>query len=114
MAYHDACHLSNGQNVRVEPRKLLQQIPGIELKPIRNAEHCCGSAGTYNIEQPEIAAELGLSKAKNIVETEADYLVTGNIGCIVQIQKHLESLGSNCRVMHLVEFLVHFLEESES
>ena len=113
VAYHDACHLSNGQNVRSEPRRLLRSLPNVELIELPGAEICCGSAGTYNIEQPEIASELGVKKAKTVIETEADVLVTGNIGCIVQIQNHLNSLGSRIRVMHLVEFLAQQVEEMQ-
>lgn len=109
VAYHDACHLSNGQNVRNEPRQLIRSLPQVELCELPGPEICCGSAGTYNIEQPEIAGNLGTKKAKAVIGTDADILVTGNIGCIVQIQNHLKSLGSSIRVMHLVEFLVERL-----
>jgi glycolate oxidase iron-sulfur subunit len=105
VAYHDACHLSHGQHVRSQPRALLQSIPGIELLGINNTEMCCGSAGTFNIDQPEIANQLGQSKAQAIADSGAEFLVTGNIGCIVQIQNHLQKLGSPIKVMHLVEFL---------
>lgn len=105
VAYHDACHLSNGQHVRSEPRELLRSVPGVELCELGSAEVCCGSAGTYNIEQPDIAKELGRKKANAVQATSAEILVTGNIGCIVQIQNHLKAIGSSTRVMHLVDFL---------
>ncbi|MDG2469352.1 MAG: (Fe-S)-binding protein, partial [Pirellulaceae bacterium] len=78
---------------------------GIELLRINNTEMCCGSAGTFNIDQPEIANQLGQSKAQAIADSGAEFLVTGNFGCIVQIQNHLQKLGSPIKVMHLVEFL---------
>ena len=109
VAYHDACHLSNGQNITSQPRKLLKSIPNLELAEIPNSETCCGSAGTYNIDQPIIAGGLGEKKAKAVISTNAEYLVTGNIGCIVQIQNHLRALGSSIKVMHLVEFLAKYM-----
>ena len=105
VAYHDACHLSNGQNVTSQPRRLLKAIANLELVEIPNSEICCGSAGTYNIDQPMIAGGLGKKKAAAVISTDAKYLVTGNIGCIVQIRNHLKALGSDIKVLHLVEFL---------
>ena len=105
VAYQDACHLSNGQNVREAPRSLLKAIREVELCELPGGETCCGSAGTYNIEQPDIAGQLGQKKAEAVIATGAEVLVTGNIGCLVQLQNHLKTLGSKIRVMHLVEFL---------
>lgn len=105
VAYHDACHLSNGQGVRSEPRRLLKMIPGVELTELRDAHLCCGSAGTYNIDQPEIAASLGEQKAKSILETDADMLASGNIGCLTQVQMHLRKLGSEVTVRHTIQIL---------
>lgn len=90
VAYHDACHLSHAQGVRAEPREMLRSIGNIELVPIRDGDICCGSAGTYNIEQPEIAKRLGIAKARAVEATEADMVVTGNIGCMMQLQSHLQ------------------------
>jgi glycolate oxidase iron-sulfur subunit len=89
IAMHDACHLCHAQQVREEPRRLLRAIEGLEVLELGDGERCCGSAGTYNIEQPEIAAELGRMKANVIRETECDAVVSGNIGCIVQVRRHL-------------------------
>ena len=105
MAYHDACHLAHAQGVRAEPRKLLLSIPGLELVEIPEGELCCGSAGTYNLEQPEIAAALGERKAKNILSTKAQMVATGNIGCFTQIQTHLKRLGRELPVLHTLEVL---------
>jgi glycolate oxidase iron-sulfur subunit len=92
IAYHDACHLANAQDVRDEPRELLRAIPGVTLFEIADAHLCCGSAGTYNIDQPEIAASLGLQKARSVIATGADVVATGNIGCQVQLQTNLQVL----------------------
>ena len=89
VAYQDACHLAHGQNVRRQPRRLLEQIPGVTIRELADPEICCGSAGTYNLDHPAIAAELGRRKAAAIVATGADYVATGNIGCLTQLQTHL-------------------------
>ena len=105
VAYHDACHLAHAQQVRAEPRQLLQSIPGLELLEIPEGELCCGSAGTYNLEQPQIAAILGERKARHILATGAELVVTGNIGCFTQIQSHLRKLGREIPVLHTLELL---------
>jgi glycolate oxidase iron-sulfur subunit len=89
VAYHDACHLAHSQGIRVEPRRLLRSIEGVELCELNDGERCCGSAGTYNIDQPAIAAELGRQKAAAVMRTECDIVATGNIGCMVQMRSHL-------------------------
>ena len=80
-------------------------VDNVELVEIRDREICCGSAGTYNIDQPEIAAELGKRKANNIIETDCQIVAMGNIGCMVQIQNHLQELKSDLRVKHTFEIL---------
>jgi glycolate oxidase iron-sulfur subunit len=105
LAYHDACHLANAQNVRLQPRALLRSIPGVELCELGDDGFCCGSAGTYNLDQPQIAAALGQRKAQAILATGADAVVTGNIGCLVQLQAHLLKLGSSVRVRHTMQVL---------
>ncbi|NNC88708.1 MAG: 4Fe-4S dicluster domain-containing protein [Akkermansiaceae bacterium] len=105
VAYHDACHLSNGQGVRAEPRRLLKRIPGLELVEIRHGHLCCGSAGTYNIDQPDIAASLGRKKAEAVVATGAPVVASGNIGCTTQLQAHLLRLGADVAVRHTVQIL---------
>lgn len=102
VAYHDACHLSHAQGVRTAPRALLQQIPGLELCEVPDGEICCGSAGTYNLDQPEIAASLGRKKAEAIAQTQASWLTAGNIGCLTQISTHLRSIAPNVRVVHKI------------
>ena len=105
IAYHDACHLANAQNVRVEPRNLLRSIPGVNVCELSDSELCCGSAGTYNLDQPEIAASLGQQKARAIMATGAELVATGNIGCLIQIQMHLAKLGSPIRARHTMQVL---------
>lgn len=105
VAYHDACHLSNAQNVRRQPRELLKAVPGLQLVEITDAHLCCGSAGSYNMDQPEIAASLGEQKAKNIIATGADVVATGNIGCMTQVALHLKKCGSPIQVKHTMQVL---------
>ncbi len=105
IAYHDACHLAHAQRVRIPPRKLLQLIPGVELIDVVEADMCCGSAGTYNIDQPELAGQLGERKAKNLLATKCDMVALGNIGCQVQIEQHLAKLDSPVPVLHTIQIL---------
>ena len=101
VAYHDACHLAHAQGVREAPRRLLQAA-GLEVLEPREWELCCGSAGTYNLFQPEIAEALGKRKAENLKATGADLVATGNIGCLTQIQAYLD-----LPVLHTAELLAH-------
>ena len=105
VAYHDACHLANAQGVRSQPRKLLESIPGIEVVEIPEGHMCCGSAGTYNVDQPEIAQKLGEQKVAHILSVKPDLIATGNIGCMTQIAGSLASVGSRIPVRHTVEIL---------
>jgi len=100
VAYHDACHLSHGQGIRSAPRRLLRQIGNLALVDIADEEMCCGSAGLYNLEHPETAAELGRRKAAAINTLRPDLVVTGNIGCLTQIARHLA-----LPIHHTVELL---------
>ena len=105
IAYHDACHLSNAQGIRAQPRALLTGIPGLELKEIAEAELCCGSAGIYNVLNPEPAAELGDRKAANVLATGAELLVTANPGCLMQVAAALRRNGGHIALAHTVEVL---------
>ena len=104
VAYHDACHLAHAQGVREAPRRLLQAA-GLEVLEPREWELCCGSAGTYNLFQPEIAEALGKRKAENLKATGADLVATGNIGCLTQIQAYLD-----LPVLHTAELLALLYE----
>jgi glycolate oxidase iron-sulfur subunit len=105
VAYHDACHLANAQGVREQPRQILSRVPGIELVEIAESHLCCGSAGTYNIDQPDIAASLGRQKAEHVIATGATVVASGNIGCLNQLSVHLRQLGSPIRVRHTMQVL---------
>lgn len=105
VVYQDACHLSHAQQVTAAPRRLLGQIAGVTLVPLADAGICCGSAGLYNVEQPDVAAELGRRKAAAVVATGADLAVTANIGCLTQMATSLAGAGAALPVMHVVELL---------
>ena len=105
VVYQDACHLEQAQRVSNEPRSLLKAIPGLQLVELAEPHLCCGSAGTYNLDQPEIADSLGRKKAQAILATGAQAVVSGNIGCITQLRMHLAKLGSALPVRHTMQVL---------
>jgi glycolate oxidase iron-sulfur subunit len=105
VAYHDSCHLQHALGVRIQPRALLRSIPQIELLDIPENAVCCGSAGIYNLLQPEAAAELGARKADQVAALEPDMVVSGNPGCLLQLQSALARAGRKLPVHHSVELL---------
>jgi glycolate oxidase iron-sulfur subunit len=105
VAYQDACHLQHAQGVRIQPRALLTQIPELQLLEIPEAALCCGSAGIYNLVQPEAASELGERKARHIAALSPDVVATGNPGCLLQLQTMLARLERPTRVVHTVQIL---------
>ena len=105
LAYHDACHLGHAQRVRLAPRRLLRSIPNLTLLEIPDGATCCGSAGTYNLDQPAIASELGRRKAAAIAGTGATAVASGNIGCLTQIRTHLANSRNSLPVSHTIEIL---------
>jgi len=105
LAYHDACHLAHAQGVTEPPRQLLAAIPNLTLVEIPESQLCCGSAGTYNLEQPELANQIGERKARNILSTGAEAVATGNIGCMTQLQTHLAAQGQSLPVWHTMDVL---------
>ena len=105
LAYHDACHLAHAQQVRAEPRAVLEAIPGLELVEPDEWEVCCGSAGIYNLLQPDAAAELGRRKIANLLATQPEAIAAGNPGCALQISSHLEMAGHPLPVYHPVELV---------
>jgi glycolate oxidase iron-sulfur subunit len=110
VAYHDACHLAHAQQVREQPRVLLRGIPGLELFEPAEWEICCGSAGIYNLVQPEPAAELGRRKAANLEATGADAIAAANPGCAIQISAHMS--GAAIPIYHPMTLLDHSIRGS--
>jgi len=103
--YQDACHLLHGQNISRQPRQLLEQIPGVTLREPLDAALCCGSAGVYNMLQPEIAEELGQMKATSLVNTGATLIASSNPGCSLQIKQSLEKQGKTVMLKHPIQLL---------
>ncbi len=103
--YHDACHLCHGQQIRKQPRQLLEMIPGLELVPLNETEICCGAAGSYNLTQPEMAERLGQRKTRNILDAKVDAVFTGNVGCVLQIGRYLRRQHPSIWVAHPVDAL---------
>jgi glycolate oxidase iron-sulfur subunit len=104
VAYHDACHLAHGQGVRQQPRELLAAIPGLETVAVDESDICCGSAGIFNLVQPEMAASLGRRKAGHLAATGADIVVTSNPGCMLQIRS-AQGAAEMRPVLHIVEVI---------
>jgi len=105
LVYQDACHMLHGQKISVQPRQLLRKIPGVQLREPVDAALCCGSAGIYNILQPEVADELGRQKVENLTNTGAMVIASANIGCYVQISRHLKLQGKTVPVLHPMQLL---------
>ena len=105
VAYHDACHLQHAQGVSAEPRRVLQTIPGLVLCEIPEAGICCGSAGVFNLLEPDTAADLGDRKARHLLTTGAEAVASSNPGCLLQIASRLEHAGAPMRTYHLVELV---------
>ena len=105
VTYHDPCHVVHGQKIRTQPRALLAQVPGLRVVELKEADWCCGSAGTYNLTQPEMATRLQERKIAHVQATGADAVVTANPGCIIQIAQGLAAKGSPVQVLHIVEIL---------
>jgi glycolate oxidase iron-sulfur subunit len=105
VAYHDACHLGHAQRIREQPRALLRSIPGLELVEIPEGDQCCGSAGVYNILEPESAAEIGARKVANVLSTVPDVVASANPGCTLQMASILAESGKQVLAAHPIEIL---------
>jgi glycolate oxidase iron-sulfur subunit len=105
VVYHDACHLAHAQGVRAQPRDLLRAIPGLEVLSPAEQEICCGSAGIYNLVEPDAAGELGERKVRNIAALRPDAVATGNPGCLIQIGSTAGRAGFEWPVVHPIELI---------
>ncbi len=103
--YHDACHLGHAQSITAPPRRLLEKIPGLQLKPLPETELCCGSAGTYNLLQGEMSDQLSRRKMENVLSTGADIVLAGNAGCLLQMGREIRQGGHPVQAMHPMELL---------
>jgi glycolate oxidase iron-sulfur subunit len=105
VTYHDPCHIAHCQGIRSQPRALIRMIPGIDFRELADADACCGSAGTYNLEKPEMSDRVLSRKVVNVQKTGAEYLVTSNPGCLLQLKKALSEATPQVKVIHLTELL---------
>ena len=105
VTYQDPCHLAHAQRITEAPRRLLRAIPGVTLREMNESSVCCGSAGIYNLTQPEMSRRLGTRKAENAAETQAEIVATANPGCAMQVAAYLKERESPMRVMHVIELL---------
>jgi len=105
VTYQDSCHLVHGQKIRSAPRELLRRIPGLELVEMKLADHCCGSAGVYNLTEPDVARELLKEKMECARATGAAVIATANPGCLLQLRAGVQRHGTNQEVLHVIELL---------
>jgi glycolate oxidase iron-sulfur subunit len=105
VTYQDPCHLAHAQRITAAPRRLLAQIPGLEIREMEESSLCCGSAGIYNVTQPDMAGRLGRRKVQHVVDVAPDILATANPGCALQIANGLRTTGKNIEVLHVVQLL---------
>lgn len=113
VTYQDPCHLAHAQRIRLAPRELVRAIPGVELVEMKLADHCCGSAGIYNLTEPQVAQALLKEKMADARSTGAEMIVTANPGCILQLRAGVERFGTGQRVLHVVELLDEAYKQSE-
>ena len=107
VTYHDACHLAHAQGITAEPRELVKAKTGGELVELAESDLCCGSAGSYNLTEPEMASRLQKRKAQNIIDSGAEVVVTTNPGCLLQIQSGLRKAGAHhIRAIHIADYLL--------
>jgi glycolate oxidase iron-sulfur subunit len=105
VTYHDACHLGHAQKITEAPRRLLAQIPQLQIRELPESAICCGAAGTYNLTQPEMAGRLSRRKLENILRTQANVVVTANAGCLLQISREARNQGRKLEILHPMDLL---------
>ena len=111
VTYHDACHLAHPQRITKQPRHLVRMPAGINFVELPESDLCCGSAGSYNLTEPEMAGRLQRRKVENILKTGAQMVVTTNPGCILQIRAGLKKAGANIEVLHIADFIERYSAE---
>jgi glycolate oxidase iron-sulfur subunit len=114
VTYQDSCHLRNVMRVQQQPRNLLRSLPGVKLNEMQGADSCCGSAGIYNLTQPQMSAQVLDHKMENVEHTAADYIITANPGCLLQMQWGIYRSGQQRKALHLVDFIAEAVEYRET
>jgi glycolate oxidase iron-sulfur subunit len=105
IAYHDACHLQHAQRIKTQPRDLLREIPGLAVLEVPESALCCGSAGIYNLIEPQAAQQLGDRKVSHVLSTGAQMVVSSNPGCLLQLRNGFERASKTVTTRHIVELL---------
>ncbi|HTV74200.1 MAG TPA: (Fe-S)-binding protein, partial [Candidatus Acidoferrales bacterium] len=105
VTYQEPCHLAHAQRITEAPRRLLAQIPGLTVREMNESSLCCGSAGIYNVTQPEMAGRLQERKVRNILAVEPQIVATANPGCALQVAGGLEKAGRTIAVRHVIDLL---------
>jgi glycolate oxidase iron-sulfur subunit len=113
VTYHDACHLAHAQRITKAPRDLVKGVAGTNFVDLPESDVCCGSAGSYNLTEPEMAERLQERKVQNILKTGAEVVVTSNPGCMLQIEAGLKKTGARIRVQHIADFLAERLAKND-
>lgn len=112
ITYHDACHLAHGQGVREEPRDILLSIPGVEMVHMANADRCCGSAGIYNLTNPDMAGAVLQSKMEHMPH-DVEMISMGNPGCMLQMAVGVKKYGRSQQIVHTVQLLEWAYQKEE-
>ena len=105
VTYHDSCHLLRGLSVRSQPRRLIENVKGAVLVEMKDSDRCCGFGGSFFLKYPDISGAMLADKVRNIVDSGADVVVGCDMGCLMRIQKHLNGIGSDIKVLHIAELL---------
>jgi glycolate oxidase iron-sulfur subunit len=105
VTYQDSCHLAHGQRITAAPRQVLRSIPGLELVEMPHADRCCGSAGIYNIQHPDLAGQVLDAKMREVKATGAGVVATANPGCMMQLAQGMAACGMRGEAVHVVELL---------
>jgi len=105
VTYHPSCHMTRILGVKDAPKILLQNVKGIEFVELPSGEDCCGFGGTFSVKKPEISAEMVKEKSRHVTETGAEYLVGGDMGCLMNIGGRMQREGKNVKVIHISEIL---------
>lgn len=105
--FHDGCHGLRELGIKTAPRELLKHVEGLELVEMKEAETCCGFGGTFSVKYPEISTAMGEVKCASIVETSADYVISNDSSCLMQIAGLMQKQGKPIRCLHLAEVLAH-------
>lgn len=105
VTYHDSCHLLRGLSVRSQPRRLIRNVKGAAFVEMKDSDRCCGFGGSFFLKYPDISKAMAAVKVEAVIASGADVVVGCDMGCLMQIQKHLIRLGSGIKALHIAQLL---------